>query len=37
MFGDRWRDLRRQALTVLRDHGMGKAMIEDRIREELGK
>ena len=37
IYGTRWKDLRKQALTVLRDHGMGKVKIEEKIREEIGR
>ncbi|XP_040920999.1 cytochrome P450 2K1-like [Toxotes jaculatrix] len=32
--GDSWKDMRRFALTNLRDHGMGKKACEDKISEE---
>jgi len=34
--GDNWKELRRQALIVLKDHGMGKTSIESKILEETG-
>ncbi|KAK2855892.1 hypothetical protein Q5P01_004627 [Channa striata] len=34
--GDSWRDMRRFALTNLRDFGMGKKACEDKITEECG-
>jgi len=36
IFGENWKELRRQALITLKDHGMGKSGIEDKIVEETG-
>ena len=33
--GDMWREQRRFSLEVLRDFGMGKSILEDKIHEEI--